>query len=33
MKRLVIVGERENRVFENREIVAMVNAAPTHKST
>jgi uncharacterized protein YbjT (DUF2867 family) len=26
-------GERENRVFENREIVAMINAAQTHKST
>jgi len=26
-------GERESRVFENREIVAMINAAQTHKST
>jgi hypothetical protein len=26
-------GERENRVFENREIVAMINAAQTHNST
>jgi hypothetical protein len=26
-------GERQSRVFENREIVAMTNTAQTHRST